>query len=60
MFARKIAMHLKGSVPEFTQTLEREVIPIRALDVSGLSRLGRMRNIPSVLSVLLPKPAQKG
>ncbi len=25
MFARKVSMHLKGSVPEFTQTLEREV-----------------------------------
>ncbi len=28
MFARKVSMHLKGSVPEFTQTLEREVIPL--------------------------------
>src|SRR5260370_32416401 len=28
MFARKVSMHLKGSVPEFTQTLEREVIPM--------------------------------
>jgi len=27
MFARKVSMYLKGSVPEFTQTLEREVIP---------------------------------
>jgi len=27
MFARKVSMHLKGSVPDFTQTLEREVIP---------------------------------
>src|SRR5467141_159564 len=28
MFARKVSMHLKGSVPEFTQTLEREVLPL--------------------------------
>ena len=28
MFARKVSMHLKGSVPEFTQTLEREIIPL--------------------------------
>ena len=28
MFARKVTMHLKGSIPEFTQTLEREVIPL--------------------------------
>ncbi|PYU03834.1 MAG: hypothetical protein DMG33_15750 [Acidobacteria bacterium] len=28
MFARKVSMHLKGSVPEFTQALEREVIPL--------------------------------
>src|SRR5216683_2465653 len=28
MFARKVSMHLKDSVPEFTQTLEREVIPL--------------------------------
>ena len=28
MFARKVSMHLKGSVPEFTQTLEREVTPL--------------------------------
>src|SRR5260370_28101692 len=28
MFARKVSMHLKGSVPEFTETLEREVIPL--------------------------------
>jgi len=28
MFARKVSMYLKGSVPEFTQTLEREVIPL--------------------------------
>ncbi len=28
MFARKVSMHLKGSVPDFTQTLEREVIPL--------------------------------
>jgi hypothetical protein len=28
MFARKVSMHLKGSVPEFTQNLEREVIPL--------------------------------
>src|SRR5260370_6974062 len=28
MFARKVSMHVKGSVPEFTQTLEREVIPL--------------------------------
>jgi hypothetical protein len=27
MFAGKVSMHLKGSVPEFTQTLEREVLP---------------------------------
>ena len=27
MFARKVSMHLKGSVAEFTQTLEKEVIP---------------------------------
>jgi hypothetical protein len=26
MFAGKVSMHLKGSVPEFTQTLEREVL----------------------------------
>jgi hypothetical protein len=28
MFARKVSMQLKGSVPEFTQTLEREVLPL--------------------------------
>ena len=28
MFARKVSMHLKGSVSEFTQTLEREVLPL--------------------------------
>ena len=28
MFARKVSMHLKGSVPEFTETLEREVLPL--------------------------------
>ena len=28
MFARKVSMHLKGSVADFTQTLEREVIPL--------------------------------
>jgi hypothetical protein len=28
MFARKVSMHLKGSVPEFTRALEREVIPL--------------------------------
>ena len=28
MFARKVSMRLKGSVPEFTQTLEREVLPL--------------------------------
>jgi hypothetical protein len=28
MFARKVSMHLKGSVPEFTQTPEREVLPL--------------------------------
>src|SRR5438270_14082708 len=26
MFARRVTMHLKGSISEFTQTLEREVI----------------------------------
>ena len=28
MFARRVTMHLKGSISEFTQTLEREVIPL--------------------------------
>jgi len=28
MFAGKVSMHLKGGVPEFTQTLEREVLPL--------------------------------
>jgi hypothetical protein len=28
MFARKVSMHLRVSVAEFTQTLEKEVIPI--------------------------------
>ena len=28
MFARKVSMHLKASVAEFTQTLERQVIPL--------------------------------
>jgi hypothetical protein len=28
MFARKVTMRLKGSIPEFTQALEREVIPL--------------------------------
>jgi heme-degrading monooxygenase HmoA len=28
MFARKVSMHLKASVAEFTLTLEKEVIPI--------------------------------
>jgi hypothetical protein len=28
MFARKVSMDLKGSVPEFTETLEREVLPL--------------------------------
>jgi len=27
MFARKVSMHLKGSVPEFTQTLEGKSFP---------------------------------
>lgn len=28
MFARKVSMQLKGSISEFTQTLEREVLPL--------------------------------
>ena len=28
MFARKVSMRLKGSAVEFTQTLEREVLPL--------------------------------
>ncbi len=28
MFARKVSMHLRASVAEFTLTLEKEVIPI--------------------------------
>ena len=28
MFARKVSMHLKASVAEFTQTLEKEIIPL--------------------------------
>src|SRR5437588_10671245 len=28
MFARRVTMHLKGSISEFTQTLEREVMPL--------------------------------
>ena len=28
MFARKVSMQLKGGISEFTQTLEREVLPL--------------------------------
>ena len=28
MFAREVSMRLKGSVPEFTQAMEREVLPL--------------------------------
>jgi hypothetical protein len=28
MFARKVSMHVKSTVVEFTQTLEREVLPL--------------------------------
>ncbi len=44
MVARKVSMHLRVSVPEFTQTLEREVIPL----------LGKQRGFRDEITFVAP------